>query len=236
MEEYKKEDFYLPKSFYKKLYRTATVVNNILVTNNIQYWTEAGTLLGVIRNKGIIPWDDDIDIKVWHKDWIKLLKPDFVKQFKDAGYTIVKESGLNLIKVFPSNAKHYRKNYGFPFVDIFSVSLDKKDTNKVVYTHKWARNAWPNDYLFVDEMYPLKYEKFGASKIVIPNHSKEYLTRLFGKNWNKEGRIYQSHYLRIDLKNPIIVKGPFRPAEDFDYKEIILFPKKILKFLPFSNK
>jgi len=235
MEDYKKEDFFLPKSFYKKLYRTATVVNNILVKNNIQYWTEAGTLLGVMRNKGIIPWDDDIDLKVWHKDWIKILKPDMVKQFKDAGYTVVKESGLNLIKVFPSNAKHYRKNYGFPFVDIFSVSLDKKDPNKVVYTHKWARDAWPKDYLFVDEMYPLKYAKFGASKIVIPNHAKEYLSRLFGNSWNKEGRIYQSHYLRIDLEKPIIVKGPFRPAKDFDYKEIIRFPKKMLENPPYNK-
>ena len=72
-------------------------------------------------------------------------------------------------------------------------------------------------------MYPLKYAKFGASKIVIPNHAKEYLSRLFGNSWNKEGRIYQSHYLRIELENPIIVKGPFKPAKDFDYKEMIPF-------------
>lgn len=47
-EDYKKEDFILPRSFYKKLYKLSKIVNNVLVENNIQYWTEAGTLLGVI--------------------------------------------------------------------------------------------------------------------------------------------------------------------------------------------
>lgn len=229
MTEYKKKDFYLEPSFYKKLYKVATVVNNILVKNNIQYWTEAGTLLGVMRNKGIIPWDDDVDLKVWKKDWLRILSPEIVEQFAKKGYTVVKESRLQLIKVYPSNAKEFRKNYGFPFVDIFSVMRDRDDPNKVVYTHKWARDLWPRDYLFIDEMYPLRYAPFGASSIIIPNHAKEYLSRLFGPSWKTEGRIYQSHYLRIDLEKPIIVKGPFHPAKDFDDTKRIEAPAALLE-------
>jgi len=208
-----RHDFYLSPSFYKKLYRLAKVVNNVLIKNNIQYWAEAGTLIGVLRHKGIIPWDDDVDIKVWKKDWLKILSPEITEQFNKLGYTVVKEKGLQLIKVFPTKSKEMRSNYGFPFLDIFSVSL--KD-DKVVYTHKWARDQWPKDYLYIDQMYPLKYSKFGSSKIIIPNHSEEYLTRLFGDSWMKEGRIYQSHVLRIELDKPIIFKGPFVPAKDYD--------------------
>ena len=229
--QYKKEDFILPRSFYKKLYKLSKIVNNVLVDNNIQYWTEAGTLLGVMRHKGIIEWDDDIDIKVWKRDWLKILKPDIKSQFKKLGYTVRKERGLNLIKVFPTNAKDGRSNYGFPFLDIFSVTLDKEDPNKVVYTHKWARDIWKRDYLFLDEMYPLRYAKFGASEIIIPNNSKKYLDRLF-PGWNKEGRIYQSHVLGIDLKDPIIEKGPFKPAKDFDIRtKLIKANKKLLQNL-----
>ena len=221
--EYTKDDFILSKSFYKKLYKLAKIVNNVLVKNDIQYWTEAGTLLGVMRH-------NDIDIKVWKNDWLKILKPEITSQFEKLGYT-VRKSSLNLIKVFPTNAKERRSNYGFPFLDIFSVTLDKEDPNKVIYTHKWARDLWKRDYLYLDEMYPLKYAKFGASEIIIPNNSKKYLDRLF-PGWNKEGRIYQSHVLRLELENPIIEKGPFKPAKDFDTStKLIKADKELLKKL-----
>ena len=38
---------------------------NILNKNKIEYWICQGTLLGIIRDKKLIPWDHDIDIAVW---------------------------------------------------------------------------------------------------------------------------------------------------------------------------
>ena len=35
---------------------------NIFDKINIKWWADGGTLLGLIRNEGIIPWDDDVDI------------------------------------------------------------------------------------------------------------------------------------------------------------------------------
>lgn len=49
-------------------------IDRICRLHGIQYWIEGGTLLGAMRHKGFIPWDDDLDVSMMRQDYNRFLE------------------------------------------------------------------------------------------------------------------------------------------------------------------
>lgn len=149
--------------------------------NNLTYYIYAGSLLGTIRHQGFIPWDDDVDVIMFRKDFDKLSeifldsnnsKYDFfnVVNEEDYFYTFGR-IGLKGTKFedWWANQVDYKTQI---FIDIFI--LDNIPNNKIKrFIHKYRSFILNQLTIYA----VLKYENFSRVKEII-QQSIYYLLKI----------------------------------------------------------
>ena len=188
-----KELTYMEMDAVQDLYQMLKDTVEIFERAGIRYSASSGTVLGMVRHGGLIPWDDDADLVVLHEDEIRL--SDVKKAFDTLGYQIVCDpwdsSVYRISKI--GNPIARAKNITFPFIDVATVALNPKE-NKVMYVNWRMLQYFPTEWFKPEAFFPLSKRAFGPIQLYCVNDPEWYLTHYYGVDWKKAGRIVPRHY------------------------------------------
>lgn len=125
-------------------------VHKICEKNNIKYFLSDGTLLGAVRHKGFIPWDDDLDISMPREDYNKFmsvaeneLSNEFFMQtvHTDPSYKLyhvplkIRHNRSLFIEEGEKNEKYHQGIY----IDIFPIDKVPDSTSKFIIQSKLSK-------------------------------------------------------------------------------------------------
>ncbi len=218
----------------------AVEVKRICEKHNLKFTLAYGSMLGAVRHKGFIPWDDDLDIAMLRSDYEKFI--DICKSDLDNQYILC--------------TTETDENYGNYF-----AQLRIKDT---VYGQKICENADVEKGIFIDifpfdfcsENKMVQYIQFNFFKMLkiafLTKNNYKISKHQILQKIVKAFCYFLSSDLIIKMMNKIALKrkegklicnfaGPYKsrecmPRSYFDFFELCKFENQLLPILSDSKK
>ncbi len=210
---------FLVTSHRKKLWNVQVGLINefarICKKHNLRWFAFYGTLLGAVRHKGFIPWDDDSDVVMFRDDYEKFKKiaqtevhpPYFVDDWANYRREDSKNSLLDSEANFPLIPREQERFVGWPFC-YPSIKFRDSRTAMIAYPE---RPDTMNQGIFID-IFPLD---------IVPPFTQK------------------THALNFKVAKELFISTAYpdkvREAIDNDHK-FILNLDELKKFLGFSHK
>lgn len=212
--EYTKKDI---KRVQKRLLEMADIVFDIFDRNNIKYMIGYGTLLGAVRHKEFIPWDDDLDLFVFDENYEKALEvlrkelpSDLIVHDRETDpiywpyWSRIRDLNSETIaELWPNDNKYKYKGIN---LDLYKLEpVKEKNAKKLIYKHNLE---YQNN---IRRSRLISSRKCLVNKMKIyPKYLKEVIKSKFSKK-NTEGYCFV-------LNVPFIKKADVFPLKKYDFE------------------
>jgi lipopolysaccharide cholinephosphotransferase len=178
--------------------RLLETVDRILTSAEVPYMAYAGTLLGVQRHGGVIPWDDDLDLCLSGEDLARFL--DLRETFRRENIGLVESHSC--YKLFWANRRPIgpQARWSWPFIDMF---VWDKVGSRIVIRHS-------GDHYPYASIYPLRRAPFHHLQLPVPREVPPVLAAWFGPGFMSSAisPAYNHRREKLEPRRQIISRYP----------------------------
>lgn len=248
--KYAKEDL---ERLHKELYRTLAEVVRICEVCHIPYFIQGGSAIGALYNKGIVPWDDDIDVGMTRENYDRFLREapaHLSSEYFLEWFGTEENTPFYFAKIKRNNTlfveeiwRHMDIHHGI-FVDIFPYDRIP-DNPTLERLHRFEAKFWINCFMAkevwlwrhcgkceIDEPLPKSWIGCAAIRAVVSLFSRKRLYKIMNRVLSRYNGCNTKRVNIVRMPKDQIARADVENAVDMEFGGMMVkAPRNIETYL-----